>query len=226
MDKDDLTLEIGDVLQLQFLPDESHIRHYVKVIGYRQNQSLIVSMPLTKGKLMFIREGQPIAVRLLTGNDIVAFTVTVLKSNTKPYPYIHLSYPKELQAITVRKAQRVALSTLVKVHGCALSTSESTEMPPEVDVQLEDMSTTGALLIHAKPLGEVKDLINVNMALHIADGEEILNIIAVIRNVRERIIEDPPDTSYLHGIEFQFADRQESIMLHAFVYEQIVNSHA
>jgi c-di-GMP-binding flagellar brake protein YcgR len=225
MDKDELTLEIGDVLQLQFLPAESQVRHYVKVIGYRQNQSLIVSTPQTKGKLMLIREGQPIAVRLLSGNSIVAFTVSVLKSNTKPYPYLHLSYPIELQAITVRKAQRVALSTLVKVQDCSPPTEESEEIHSQVEVKLEDMSTTGALLIHDKPLGEVKDLISVILTLHIAEAEEILNIIAVIRNVRERVIEDPPDTSYLHGIEFQFADRQESILLHAFVYEQIVNSH-
>ena len=49
-------------------------------------------------------------------------------------------------------------------------------------------------------------------------------LIAIIRNVRPRKKEDSDQEEYLHGVEFQFADRQESIMLHAFIYEQIANS--
>lgn len=226
MENGELILDVGNVLQLQFLPDESHVRHYVKVIGYLHDKSLIVTIPQVNGKLMLVREGQPIAVRLMSGNNVMAFTVSVLKSRTKPYPYLHLSYPTELQAIKVRKAQRVSFATTAIVRECGPATSTGGTPPDARTVKMEDMSTTGALLISDKPLGIAKDLLVVTMTLNIAEAEEELSIVAVIRNIRDRSVENPSALEYLHGVEFQFADRQESIMLHAFVYEQIVHGHS
>lgn len=217
---DDLSLDVGDVLQLQYLPDESQGRHYVKVIGYMHDRSLIVTTPHVNGKVMLIREGQRFAVRLLSGNAIMAFTVSVLRSCGRPYPYLHLSYPKELQAITVRKAQRVNFHTNATVKACKPTDGGS----DAVSVVLEDLSTTGALIIAPSALVEVKDLLSVSMCLEVAGQAEDLDLICVVRNVRQRESSDDKK-QYLHGVEFKFADRQESIMLHAFVYEQIVNSH-
>ena len=220
----DLFLDVGDVLQLQFLPDESNTRHYVKVIGFLPEQSLIITTPHVNGKVMLVRESQPIAVRLLAGNNVVAFTVSVLRSCARPYPYLHLSYPSDLQTIMVRKAQRIGYKTTALVRDCGPAASgKSTE---EIDVDVEDMSTTGALLISDNKLGNVKGLLSVKLKLIIAEDDEQLVLIAIIRNVRQRKKEASDHLEYLHGVEFQFADRQESIMLHAFIYEQIANSHA
>jgi c-di-GMP-binding flagellar brake protein YcgR len=226
MESDGLGLEIGDVLQLQFLTDESKTRYYVKVIGYARDKSLLVTTPQVKNKVMLVREGQAIAVRSLSGNNVVAFTVTVIRSNVKPYPYLHLSYPKELQAIKVRKAQRISCKTEAVVRQCGPEVSAMETPPPGVPVLVEDMSTTGALLIHDEPLGELKSLLSVEMLLNISDVEENISIIAIIRNIRTRNNEDGSIAKYLHGVEFQFADRQESIMLHAFICEQIVTGNA
>ncbi len=53
----ELALDIGDILQLQFLGDDSEARYYVKVIGYLEDRSLLVTMPQSQGKLMRVREG-------------------------------------------------------------------------------------------------------------------------------------------------------------------------
>lgn len=226
MESGGLALEIGSILQLQFLTDESNTRHYVKVIGYLQDRSVLVTTPQVQGKLMMVREGQAIAVRSLSGSNVLAFTTAVISSHVKPYPYLHLVYPKQLQAIAVRKAQRVSCRTTAVVRHCGPEALESAAPPEAFPVDVEDMSTTGALLISEAKLGEVKNLLTVEMKLHISEVEEELVIVAVIRNIRERKDDDGNVLEFLHGVEFQFADRQESIMLHAFICEQIVSGKA
>ena len=147
MATDELFLEIGDVLQLQFLPNESSARHYVKVIGYLVDKSLIVTTPLVNGKVMLVREAQQIAVRLLSGSNVIAFTVSVLRSCMRPYPYLHLTYPVDLQTIMVRKAQRIGYKTTATVRDCGPRGPAANDRPEAVTVSVEDMSTTGALLI-------------------------------------------------------------------------------
>ena len=226
MASEGLSLEVGSVLQLQFLTDDSKARHYVKVIGYLHNKSLLVTTPQVQGKLMLVREGQAIAVRSLSGSDVVAFSVAVISSHVKPYPYLHLTYPTEMQAITVRKAQRIGCRTNAMVRDCGPEASAQENPPEAVAVTVDDMSTTGALLISDMQLSEVSGLLSVEMKLNVAEVEETLTIIAVIRNVRTREDDAGNVLEYLHGVEFQFADRQESIMLHAFICEQIVNGNA
>lgn len=216
MAKDDLSLDIGDVLQLQFLSSGTQERCYVKVIGYLHDRSLIVTTPHVNGKYMLLREGQPIAVRLLSGHNIMAFTVNVLRSCSRPYPYLHLSYPKEMQAIMVRKAQRINFTGIADVQACKPDA-------PLRQVTVEDISTSGALLVGPEKLAEVKDLLTLSLKVKVAGENEVMRFVCVIRNVRERVARDQ-NSEFLHGIEFQFADRQESVLLHAFVYEQIVNS--
>ena len=125
MESGGLALEIGSILQLQFLTDESNTRHYVKVIGYLQDRSVLVTTPQVQGKLMMVREGQAIAVRSLSGSNVLAFTTAVISSHVKPYPYLHLVYPKQLQAIAVRKAQRVSCRTTAVVRHCGPEALES-----------------------------------------------------------------------------------------------------
>ena len=54
----------------------------------------------------------------------------------------------------------------------------------------------------------------------------MITIIAIVRNIRTKEDDVGNVIEYMHGVEFQFADRQESIMLHAFICEQIVNGNA
>ena len=112
----DLELDFGDVLQMQFLPEDKQNRHYVRVIGYWPNQSIIVTTPHVNGKVILVRESQRVAVRSMSGVNIIAFTGTVLRSCARPYPYLHISYPKELQTMALRKAQRVTFSGIAEVR--------------------------------------------------------------------------------------------------------------
>ena len=221
MAANELELSFGDVLQLQFLPDESNTRYYVKVIGYLPNQSLIVTTPHVHGKVMLVREGQRVAVRTMAGGNIIAFAGSVLRSCARPYPYLHLSYPKDLQTQALRRTQRVNFNLTAEVRDCTPGNKEASQSQTYV-AKIEDMSTNGALLSVPQHIGQIKNMLSVRMNLVVAGKEERFATVAVIRNVRERKTPDE-QIEFLYGVEFQIADRRDAILLHAFVYEHMVN---
>ena len=217
----ELELDFGDVLQMQFLPDESQLRHYVRVIGYLPNQSILVTTPHVNGKIMLVRESQRVAVRTMAKGNIIAFTGSVLRSCARPYPYLHISYPTDLQTLALRKSQRINFTGIAEVRENP-PPSDSQGSPQTYQVYIQDMSTTGALLISEQRFGQIKSLLSMRMNLHVAGGDERFATIAIVRNIRERTNEQS-HLEYLYGVEFKTVDRRDVILLHAFINEQIVN---
>ena len=91
---------------------------------------------------------------------------------------------------------------------------------------VQDMSTSGALFVSGKTLASEGDLIVMTMRLDVAGITEDVSLTSMVRNIRSATNESNDEHHYMHGIEFQFAGRQQSILLHAFVYEQIVHKQA
>ena len=218
----ELELNFGDVLQLQFLPEDSQNRHYVRVIGFLPNQSILVTTPSSNGKIMLVRESQRVAVRTMAGGNIIAFTGSVLRSCARPYPYLHISFPADIQILALRKSQRVNFSGVAEVRENPAAGDAQAPLRT-YQVRIEDMSTTGALLISEHRFGHIKSLLSMGMSLQVAGGEERFATIAIVRNIRERKNEQG-NLEYLYGVEFKIADRRDVILLHAFINEQIVNS--
>lgn len=221
----ELALDVGDILQLQFLGESGEARYYVKVIGYLEDRSLLVTSPQQGGKLRRVRDGQPVAARMMAGNKLVGFSVNVLRSCAVPYPYLHLSYPHDLQSVTVRKALRVTLDMPANAQACVTGTEE-VKLENEIHkIIIRDMSTTGALLVSDAPLADTGNSLLVSVTVKVAEAEEDLAFTVVVRNIKvEQAKEKGRSSQFLHGVEFQFSDRRESVLLHAFVYEQIVHN--
>lgn len=216
----ELALEIGDNLQLQIAADEA-TRYYVKVIGYLAGKSLVVSTPVVDGHALQISEGQSLVVRLMSGNEIVGFSVEVLCSSARPYPHLHLSFPKNVQAVTVRKALRVDLNMAAKAHPCLTDSSEIDESQETQVVTVQDMSTSGALLIANKPLVEKGQSVMITMGFDVADTVEDVSLLAIVRNIRTERGEKVGQRYFHHGVELRLVGREQSVLVHAFVYQKI-----
>ena len=216
----ELALEIGDNLQLQIAADEG-TRYYVKVIGYLAGKSLVVSTPMVDGHAIPISEGQSVIVRLMSGNEIVGFSVAVLCSAIRPYPHLHLSFPKDVQAVTVRKALRVELNVAAMAHPCLTDSSEVDGSKEPQAVTIQDMSTSGALLVASKALAENGQGVLVSMDFDVADSVEKVTLMAIVRNIRPERGEKVGQRCFYHGVELRLIDRAQSVLVHAFVYERI-----
>lgn len=220
METANLGLEVGDSLQLQFVNDTVGNRHYVKVVGCYPGRSILVSTPQVGGRIMLVRQDQAVVVRLMIGNDVVGFNSTVLRSCARPYPYLHLAYPKELQSSSVRKALRVSLDSVVSIRRLRADGQPDREQPSFAG-RTRDISTTGALISSSARLGGVGDRLAMVMRVAVAGFGEEIRLLATIRNTAVLTARD--DTAgTLYGIEFEPPDRREAILLHGHVYQTIL----
>ena len=226
MQPNDLQLSIGDTLLLQFAMDEHQRKHPTKVIGYLLGKSLVVTTPRIDGKVMLVREGQPLIIRMLSGNNVYAFNTQILTSSLKPYAHLHLTYPQDIEKIVVRKAMRVAADLDVTID-CI--NAEDPKLSQQAKGKVLDISTAGALLFAESGLGGNGDLLSLTMRVPLAGVQKFIKVPAVIRSVREQsaaadVLEGQPGgqpAGYLFGVEFQLLEEMDNILLHGFVYEQL-----
>lgn len=213
----DLKLNIGDVLQLQYLDGEERLQ--VQVIGYLAGQSLIVTTPKMEGRVLMMREGQPFAVRILSGNRVVGFNTRVLRSHANPYPYMHLAYPEEMEQTVIRKAQRVT----IKLHASVENDNPLFGFDKPQPATLKDMSTAGALLDANQMLAEPEDEVVLSVVVTLGEMEKLLELPCKVRNVRSERGEHGLEVFH-HGLEFLVLPEADTLVVHGFVYEQIVKA--
>lgn len=204
--------EIGSNVQLQPAGDDEK-RYMVRLIGYIPGQCVLVTTPSVEGRTLLVREGQPYIFRGFHGTSAFAFSAHVLKSNNSPVPYLHLSYPRTVQGITVRKSTRVRTALIASVNRA--DTPDASPLAASV----VDMSFTGCAMESPRPLGEVGERLSMSMRLKL-DGPDIyINIVATIRSVR------PPATpggAIFHGVEFVSVAAPDRLALQNLVMSKII----
>ncbi len=211
----EIKVSIGESIQLQDPSSNSDERIFVKLIGYRDGKSILVTMPRLNGDLIRVVKGQIFVVRLFSVQTVYAFNVTVLESKASPYPYMHLSYPKKVESVVVRNAQRVNVGLIVSVQ----NGDPDKDSDASVSAKLTDISTGGAKLLTIVPIGVVGDDISMSAKLTVGGVEQYLQILATIRRVGTEEMGD--SDTYSYGLEFRFVEEKDRLVLHGFVYEQL-----
>lgn len=224
MSDDNLNIPVGTTVQLQLDAAEETARHSVRVIGYVPGLSLLVGTPTLNGKVQIVRAGQQFKVRMLRGDSVVGFSVKVLHSAVKPFPYLHLEYPKTLEQIVVRNSARVATQILCAVRNTRQSGDEQNFRKADI----VDLSESGAKLASPVPLGEAGDMLQVNFRLELLDNTEELSLVADLKNVMERLEEHDKRKRliHLHGVQFRAMNRFQQLLLHAWVMGKVASGGA
>lgn len=209
-------LLIGDVLQLQHAPpSENQDRYAVKLVGYLPEQSLVITTPRKQGKAILTREGQAFTVRLLQGSNIFGFVARVLSVYSKPYPHLHLAYPEDVESAVVRNAPRATTKLSAVIH----NTRDQEEKKEDQPAIVIDLSSTGASLLLPEKLGEIGDMVQLLLSLEVCGGEDKLQVLGTIRNIRDHALSDTQN-NYVHGIQFKGLDRFQQLLLCSFVLGQ------
>lgn len=208
-------VQLGDPIQLQFIPDDGRERLTARVIGHSPGNSLIISAPRVNGKLTYLKEHQPFIVRMMQGNDVYGFESTVLKYYSSPFPHVHLRHPKDIERITVRGSRRVDTELLVLVKPVA-------DPDRPLSASMLNSSATGALLQLKTPLGELEDELSISLELVIAGITKYIRINAIIRNITLPGDTDSTSQLYKYGVQFSELSDEQILLINAYVYEQIV----
>ncbi len=217
MTEDVLKLEVGDVVQLQLISPDKDDRYTVSVIGYLPGESVLVTAPTVNGKVQFVREDQRFAVRMLRGSQVYGFVTKVLHTAVKPYPYLHLSYPEEVECITVREADRVETNIPALVRNIKRPDEKEFWQP----VFIKDLSTTGARLESVTTLGEEGETLQLRFKLDVCEAEEGIELFADIRSqMLRKSGDDGKAPRYITGARFKMLNRYQKVLLHDHVLEQ------
>jgi c-di-GMP-binding flagellar brake protein YcgR len=203
-------IRIGDALSMQSSADAPRLS--VKLIGYLKNRGLIVSEPGADGEFVMLKEGQSFIMRFFSGQHAYAFTVTVAKQTTVPFPHLHLSYPREVRGLEIRKGTRVDVDLIT-----AITLEEGART---ASGKLTNISTGGGALRAKFPLGEKGDVINVKFKMLVGDIQTYLVFDSIIRAVTQ---DADPNMPYLYGLQFLHPDQGMTLALAAFVYQKLAH---
>lgn len=206
---------IGNTLQLQFSPGKEDDRFYVKLIGYLENKSILVTAPRSDGVPLKILADQKFIVRMFSGNSAQGFTARAIHSTKHPYPHLHLTFPTDLESITVRKAERVSCKLIVTIQ----NEEQERSLGEGKSASMEDISTAGSQLFSNESLGKKGDTITINSKIKVAGIEQYLKISGKIRRA---VNKEKEDGKFEYGVEFILLEDTDKLLLHGFVYEQMM----
>ena len=210
-----IKLVIGDTVQLQDFSYEKQ-RYFVKLIGFVNRKSVLVSHPRQDDKLSYIKEGASFLVRGFAGTKTYEFSSNVISVCLKPYPYLHLAYPAEVKTTNMRSAVRIKLRLVCKI--------DSSVTGDKVTAIIEDMSISGARIHASKAFGEVGDKVAVGLRMQVTGEAQVFVVSAVIRNVRAETDSQTGKKIVMHGMEFVQSVSVDLTLLQNFLYKSMLES--
>ena len=203
---------IGDPLHLQSSADAPRLM--VRLIGYLKNRGLIVTVPGADGDLVMLKDGQSFICRFFSGKNAYAFTATVGKQTSVPFPHVYLSYPREVRGVEVRKGSRIDVDLIAAISMGGEDDSRSGSG------KMVNISTGGGALRAKVALGKKGDVISIKFKITVSGIQSYIVLDSVIRMVSK---EGDPSMPYLHGLQFLDPDPNMAMALAAFVYQKIVD---
>lgn len=214
LDLEDIRLQIGDLLQLQGAAADAP-RHAVKLLGYAKGRSVMVTPPMVDGAYAMLKQDAAVVLRFFSGKSVYAFPAHVLKMSNTPFPYLHLSYPKKVRGMRVRRAQRASvrlISSVTDMYGALYAGT------------LVDISKGGALLAAKVALGEVGDLLQLKFRLQFDDIDQFVHVKAGIRTVRNNPEPESEAFALHHGLEFVEVQGSDRLALSAYTYQKLIEA--
>lgn len=203
-----LNLTIGTTLELESTTDDFLRNLHSELIGYAQNQSIILTHPRKDNVLVQVDAGDRFYVSLKHGDADITFETEVIAVLDSPYPHLHTSFPKETRTGPLRESNRVPAAP-VDVH-LILDNDE-----PDIPISITNISVSGASLVSEKPLGVVDDQFLIN--IQAKAGQPPVEVDCMIRYVRDMSKKNHP--MFHHGVEFIGMDAEVQLFLWKFVQE-------
>lgn len=206
-----VNLQVGDVLQMQ-LSGGSDQRYAVRMIGYMEKKSLLVTPPVQNDSVILMRAGQSVVMRCFSGRNAYAFTSSVLRVCNTPFPYLHLTYPIEVRGMKVRKSTRVKANVI----GSVWREDDPSKKWP---CTLDDISFSGAQINCSSQLGALGDRLKIYLRVSSQGSTVYISPSAAIRRCAE--IESATGGKYNYGVEFHNLEQNESFALQVLVYQNL-----
>lgn len=212
MQLDEMGLQIGTLLQIQLLDDETK-RYNVQLIGYHHGHGLIISAPKSSGSelAMILRDDQPLNIRIKSNKAAAAFRCSIVEKRMKPYPHIHLSTPDEIESVTVEQDEMIALDQ-------GITFINDDEDSHSTQTELSGISLYEARIKHTERLADEGQRATVTMSFAFADKNNVIVLEGVISSVSE----NPDSGEQTLTLSYEELDQSDKILLNAYIYERML----
>lgn len=212
---DQIKLNIGDSIQLQYQTGHEQARCFVTLIGYLEGKGIVVTNPVIDGNLMLVREGQNFVARLFSGKSAYAFSTSARRVTSAPYPHIHLEWPKEVRGMVVRQSARSRINIICHVtdrdgrgHACLA----------------RDISVGGALIAASDSLAGIDDPLILKFRVKIGSGEHTLSLSCRVRSINATRATADEKATMLHGLAFDDLGDQDTLVISALLYQNLISA--
>lgn len=214
---DAMNLKVGDRLQVQPPTNVSTERCPVRLIGYLQEQSMLITAPVTATSApLQLMPGDQLIMRVFSGQNAFGFACDVQRFCKLPYGYLHISFPQKIQGTVIRKAVRVKTKIIVKVRNERGEVAEHTAV-------ISNLSANGALLDGRRTMAEAGDSIQLGFKLKLHNIEAELSINGKVRTVFDDETLKQSGTSLAHfGLQFMDVDPNDQMLLQSMVYQHMI----
>ena len=207
----EMDLRVGQRVQLIQDGEGAH-KHYTSVVGYVENEFLMLRVPQDDGWIMHLREGMSVEVRLFSGLSIFTFKSRINSLLLTPRNYMMMSFPDEIYEAPMRSHLRVRTSLPIEI----------VESPAGIqslnDYHLHDLSGGGAAIVGPQQLGAAESNIQVGLRfdLQSTGKSEHVEIGAVIQSVEPVHAANKTEAKpeFQHGIKFNELDARIVLLAH------------
>lgn len=207
----DMDLRVGQRVQLIQDSATAH-KHYTSVIGYVENEFLMLRVPQEDGWIVHLNEGMNVEVRLFSGLSIFTFKSHINTMLLNPRNYMLLSFPEDIEETPMRAHLRVRTSLPVEILTSPAGESTLNQF------HLHDLSGGGASIIGPQKLGAPEEHLKIGLRfdLQSTGKSEHVELEATIQNVEPVHAENKAGTKtdFQHGIKFKETDARVVLLVH------------
>ena len=190
----------------------SQLRGVSEFVGYHNQKTIILSMPVLDGMPVSCNVGSEIIVRFFVNhlNCVCAFRCEIIHVSAVPFAFIYVSIPNEMEAGEVRKSVRANVELLCKSRGM-----DSQKEP--IDCTIKNLSTDGAKMESYSMVAKAGDEIVVDAILNVLDTDRALKIKAIVRSVKQE-----NEYLYTYGLQLVENNYGKKLLIHAYVLSHLI----
>lgn len=197
----ELDLSIGQTVQIIVKGPQTR-KHFTHLVGFVENEFVILRMPMENGWAVQLDEGQAVDVRMFSSVSLFEFGSRILSVQLHPRNFMLLSPPTSIQETRLRAHERVKCALPVLV------THASEGQAPWSGYQFQDLSGGGGALVGPQALGQTGDTVQLELEFRLsATGtHEHIALKAVIQSTQVIKGMNGQAASHHHGLRFDRVD--------------------
>lgn len=214
----EMRIRVGDRIQMQLPSSYGEERIFVKVIGFLDHVSLLVTAPEFSANRQTLREKEKVLIRGFSKQMAFAFDSIIRKVNSYPFSYLHLSFPEKIQGSLVRKDPRIKVRIIASIKKV-----DSDNPDEKVSVLISNLSASGAFANFKSGVFEISQKIQITFQIKVHGIDNVMVMNAIIRNIVEDAAEgDATNTGTGLGLQFVDIDAQSFLLLQSLAYQQMI----